>query len=146
MLQLTTSKNTTNAIWLDQTDFPYSELALALTASYSGDKRDVFCTVTSKKPGAYGMWVLFDVVGGQLPGESGQYDADIYYATASVAATWGNYGVLWANANQTYANAESSNKIGGKLATERAFISGSDFDTIIKYEYQDEPDYSVYDG
>lgn len=146
MLQLTTSATTNNTVWLDQTSFPYSEIALAFTSSYSRDKKDVFCTVTSKKAGPYGMWILFSVDGGELPGDSGQYDVDIYYATASVAATWGNYGALWADANQTYANPVVQDKIGGKLTTERAFISGSDFDTINKYEYQDEPVYSVYNG
>lgn len=150
MLQFNYSNSTnSNAFWVDLSSLPLAGLnliALEFTSSYSGQKSTTFADLTSTKFGEYGGWILIDSVGSELPSKSGQYDVNIFQADTGSAATWGNYSFTWGGSDQTYANATVSAKTGSLLATERGFVSGSDFDTISKYEYQDEPVYSVYDG
>lgn len=150
MLQFNYSDSSNvNTFWVDLGSLPFAglnQIALEFTSSYSGKKTTTFSDITSTKFGEYGGWILIDTIGSEVPSNSGQYDLNIFQADTGSAATWGSYSFTWGGSSQTYANASTAAKTGSLLTTERGFVSGSDFDTIKKYEYQDEPVYSVYDG
>lgn len=79
-------------------------------------------------------WLVFQLSGSTVPTASGQYNVSIYQATAITSSllTWGTQATLWGATANTWNGASSYIK-GTFLATERAFVSGSNEYTITQY-------------
>lgn len=173
-LQYEPSGSVSRAIFSDlEPPMTASQLTMTLTSSFEGNYSEINVDVTSNKSNAYnGGWVLFNVSNNDVPTKSGHYTANIYegiqiigetWATATeiwsqATDTWGNYiqgGVqaTWIQATQTWGETAENwvsyilpSTIGRLVATERIFVSGSDFDSISTYENQELAYYNVYNG
>jgi hypothetical protein len=78
-------------------------------------------------------WVIFQLTGSQVPTASGQYEVDIFAATpATPIGTWGNQATLWAQTVQTWDGNTPFIK-NQFIASERAFVSGSNGTDITQY-------------
>lgn len=133
-----------NTLWTDS-NYTGSVIALNLTSSYSGKKNQVFADVISVKYNGIGSWILFTTSGSELPDESGQYDIKIFGAEGA-QDTWGSITTQFGATDKIWGDVSNERSTGTLLSDDRAFISGSDYDDITKYNYQDKPVYSVYDG
>ena len=146
-LRATSSFTNSDVFWTDS-NAPYtgSTIALNLTSSYSGKTYQVFGDVTSAKYSGFGSWILFNTDGNFLPSASGQYDVSIYGAVSGSQITWGLATKTFTQGTNTWGNVLHLRAIGQFLSEDRVFISGSNYDAINQYNYQDEPVYSVYNG
>ena len=77
-------------------------------------------------------WVVGSVSGSVLPGPSGQYTLNIYELTEGAPYVWNLVAVNWNLANTTWDDAGSEIE-GGLIATERAYISGSNESSLTTY-------------
>lgn len=173
-LQYESTGSSTRAIFSDlQPPVTASQLTLALTSSFEGEYSTIDLDVSSNKSNAYnGGWILFNISSSDVPTKSGHYTANIYegititgetWANATeiwsqATDTWGNYiqdGIpaTWAQASQTWGETEENwvsyilpSVLGRLIATERVFVSGSDFDSVSTYENQELAYYNVYNG
>jgi len=93
-------------------------------------------------------WVVFSITGSSAPTASGQYNVDIWeYEAIGTLGIWINQTTEWD------ATGIKWNGTGGgvtrtvKLATERAYVSGSNETTITQYTSPNENgQYYVYNG
>lgn len=78
-------------------------------------------------------WVVFQVTGSQVPTASGQYEVSIFAAAAATPiGTWGTQATLWAQTAQTWDGNTQFIK-NQFIASERAFVSGSNGTDITQY-------------
>lgn len=77
-------------------------------------------------------WVVASVSGSELPSGSGQYTLSIYELTAGSPYVWNLAAVNWNLANTTWDDAGAEIE-GGLIATERAYISGSNESSLTTY-------------
>lgn len=129
MLKLNKSQSTnTVAIYpeatisssVDTLRFNYSQDYDRATGSFDG-------TITSKK-----QWVVASVSGSVVPANTGQYTLDIYELITGAPLVWDLADVVWDLADTTW-DAAASDALGQYLATERAYISGSNEDSLTTY-------------
>lgn len=109
-------------------------LLLDFTQSYDlSTKGDVVATMINTV-GPSNSWLVFQITGSTAPTASGQYNVDIYSATASTGSllTWSTQNTLWINTNLLWSGAQAYVK-GALLSTERAFVSGSNGYNITQY-------------
>lgn len=152
-----------------------STLILSLTSSFSGDYSEVGGNIISNKTSdGIGGWVQFQISSSNAPTASGFYEGNIYKGCVDEAVKWINANVTWSladehwndwaigclipvlwneatqkwnNVSDTWNNyLESNAGTSDLLTTERVFVSGSDYDVIFDYEYQDLAYYTVYNG
>ena len=142
--QATSSLINSNTFWTDGR-YTGSFIGLNLTSSFSGEKTLVLADVVSAKYNGQGSWILFKTSGSLLPTSSGQYDLNVYGA-ASTDAKWGNIKTQFGSEDQTWGTVQSNTVSNQFLTEDRVYISGSDYDTITNYNYQDNPVYQVYNG
>ena len=148
MLQFNKSQITnTNAVWpdVDITSSIGLQVVLEFTQSY-----DESVTLTEadiiNNPGINGQqYIIFQISGSNVPTPSGQYTVNVWegdiqpFIWGQVAITWGDIQAKW---NDT--EAVSKTKL---LSTERAYVSGSNEQTIIQYVSPDENGtYTTYNG
>lgn len=147
-LRATSSIQNNNAFWYNATSsYTTSSVALSLTSSYSGEKfQPIFATVSSAKRQPFGSWILFNVSGSLIPTASGQYEVNIYDVEESDPLIWGTYDVKFGDSQERWGSAIDEQAGSILLANDRVFISGSDYDNITRYKYQDQPVYKVYNG
>ena len=129
MLKLNKSQSTnTAAIYpeatvsssVDTLRFNYSQDYDRSSGSFDG-------TITSKK-----QWVVASVSGSVVPANTGQYTLDIYELITGAPLIWDLADVVWDLADTTW-DAGASDALGQYLATERAYISGSNEDSLTTY-------------
>lgn len=142
--QATSSLINSNTFWTDGR-YTGSFIGLNLTSSFSGEKNQILANVVSAKYNGQGSWILFKTSGSLLPTSSGQYDLNVYGA-ARADAKWGNIKTQFGSEDQTWGTVQSNTVSNQFLTEDRVYISGSDYDTITNYNYQDNPVYQVYNG
>lgn len=150
MLQFQYSGSGTKTVaqFLDER-YDETQVRYQFTSSYSGQRTQLDADVTSNTTNnVLGGWLLLESLNNLIPSSSGQYDLNIYKVTRPVAnPEWIYAQDTWIQENEKWASYSGSGVIiGDLLTTNRAFVSGSDYDPIYKYEFEDEPIYSVYDG
>lgn len=147
MLQLSKNQSTnTAALWIDQSSVSLSLVGFALTSSYSGQDTIVFGDVISSELGYGGGWILVNISGSVLPSNSGLYDIKMYGATTAGQAKWGEYSFSWEASPATFGNVPATTITGSVLSEDLALISGSDYDSIVDYNYRDQAIFTVYNG
>ena len=129
MIQLNKSSNdqlvafypeVTPSASIDSVRFVYSQDYDRSSGSFDG-------TILSKK-----QWVVASVSGSVVPAYTGQYTLDIYELIAGADLVWNTAGVVWNLADTTW-DAAGTESVGQFLATERAYISGSNEDSLTTY-------------
>ena len=138
----------TVAQWVDNR-YSYGKVKYQFTSSFSGQRTLLDADVTSNtSQDNLGGWLLLESRQDLIPSASGQYTLNIYEVIPSTSGSEWIYATpLWSQEDETWAAYEGSNDItGAQLTANRAFVSGSDFDTIYTYDFKNEPIYSVYDG
>lgn len=149
MLQLIYSSSgiTNPAIYLD-TNYTGSTVKMYLTSSFTGDATAITGDIISNKTKPDGGWILVEIDKNSLPNKSGQYDANIYAREGEGTGgdTWIEATSKWTEVTQTWADYSPGEQIGAFLAFERAIVSGSDYDAINKYSFEDESNFTVYNG
>ena len=135
------------AVYLDS-HYSGSTVKLYLTSSFSGDETAITGEIISNKTKPDGGWVLLEVDRENLPTKSGQYDVNIYAREGEGTGgdTWIEATSKWTEVTQTWLEYSPGEEIGALLAEDRAVISGSDYDSSYKYEFEDESNFTVYYG
>ena len=105
---------------VDSLRFNYSQDYDRTTGSFDG-------TITSKK-----QWVVATVTGSVVPANTGQYTLDIYELIAGADLVWNTADVVWDLADTPW-NEAGAESVGQFLATERAYISGSNENSLTTY-------------
>jgi hypothetical protein len=110
-----------------------TDVLLDFTQSYdSSTTPNRFGTVINAV-GPLTPWVVFQVTGSQVPTASGQYEVNIFAGIpAAPIGTWGTQATLWAQTNNTWGGNAAIVK-GAFIASERAFVSGSNGTDITQY-------------
>jgi len=148
MIQLEyTSSGFASVAFFTETETSASTGVIQLINDISGEESNVSGSIVSNKVYPdFGGWILLSITSSGIPTESGQYTANIY-ETGELQVTWGTAFKTWgavASEWQYYAT-ESNAKIN-LLDEDRAIVSGSDYDSLGVYSYQDNSDYTVYNG
>lgn len=147
MLQLSKNQNSnTAALWIDQSSVSLTKVGFALTSSYSGKDTIIFGDVVSSELGYSGGWLLVNILGSALPSDSGLYEIKMYGADELSQATWGTYAFSWAASPATFGNVPEIKITGSVLSEDLALISGSDYNSIVDYNYRDQAIFTVYNG
>lgn len=147
MLQLSKNQNlNTAALWINESSVSLTKVGFALTSSYSGQDTIVFGDIISSELGYSGGWLLVNISGSVLPSDSGLYDIKMYGADELGQATWGGYFFSWAASPATFGNVPATQITGSVLSEDLALISGSDYDSIVDYNYRDQAIFTVYNG
>jgi hypothetical protein len=105
---------------IDAVRFNYNQDYDRSSGSFDG-------AVLSKK-----QWVVASVSGSVVPANTGQYTLDIYELTAGADLVWNTADVVWNLADTTWEDA-TVETVGQLLATERAYISGSNENSLTTY-------------
>lgn len=147
MIQFDKSKaSNENAFWADSSSFPNATVAFVLTSSYSGQSQVVYGTRINKYLTDYGGWVITRVPGASVPSVSGLYEAKIYRVSVGDQATWGNYTFTFGESKDTFGDAAITQIVGDVVSEDLVFISGSDYDPVVDYNYEDQAIFTVYNG
>lgn len=148
MIQLEyTSSGAKEIAFFTETQTSASTAVIQLINDISGIESNVSGNIVSNKVlDDFGGWILLSVTSSGIPTESGQYTAKIY-ETGELQVTWGTAFKAWGAVKSEwgYYTTESDAKIN-LLDEDRAIVSGSDYDTIEVYSYQDNSYYNVYNG
>lgn len=148
MLQLNYSSSgiENKTVYID-TNYTGSEVKVYLSSSFSGDVTEFTSDIISNKTSDYGGWILLEIDKNEIPTDSGQYDCNIYQVEpGSSGDTWIDAKLSWVEVTDTWLDYSPGEIIGALLAYERALVSGSDYDTINKYNYENKSNYTVYNG
>lgn len=147
MLQFNKSQTTnTNAVYLDSIPSgSILELIIEASQSYNRNGYDFEASVVSA-PTQYNHWLLFQNSGSVVPSASGQYDIKLWSGFIDPDLTWGEFAQLWKDANILWSAGAIITK-EELLYEDRAFISGSDSETITQYVSPNENGtYITYNG
>ena len=105
---------------IDTVRFVYNQDYDRSSGSFDG-------AVLSKK-----QWVVASVSGSVVPANTGQYTLDIYELIEGAPLVWDLADIVWDLADSTW-DIGASDALGQYLATERAYISGSNEDSLTTY-------------
>ena len=149
MLQFVKSQNTnSNAITTDVVlTSSLAQVYLEFTQSYdesitTGSIGSVLNNVVTGTP-----WVVFSLSGSGVPSPSGQYIVNIfdYINIVGTPYTWGNDPYLWSAEPSTWGDVNDKGDI--LITSERAYVSGSNEQTITQYVSPNENGtYITYNG
>ncbi len=128
------------------TQYTGSLLKLYLTDSFSGDVTPIDATIISNKTSKYGGWVLYEIESKYVPTNSGQYDANIYELEISGSDIWIDATSTWTNETSDWINYSAGQTVGKLLESDRALVSGSDYDPVYKHQFEEESNFTVYNG
>lgn len=143
--QYSSSGDSTKAIYAS-TQYSGSYVKVQLTSSFTGNVTTFDSDVTSNKSTSYGGWLLLAIPNNSLPTASGQYSVNIYGAVGGgLGASWIQAQTTWNTTVQTWLDYDPE-VLTGILTEDRAMVSGSDYDTITKYQFEDESNFTVYNG
>ena len=146
-LQYDTGSIDTKAFWANQ-DYTGSELLFTLTSSFAGNESSPTVYVVQNNTNATenNGWILFNISGSDVPTNSGHYEANIYNRITGSAITWETATDIWNTIQQQWDEYSSAESAGELLATERVFVTGSDYDEQYKYENNELAFFNVYNG
>ena len=150
MIQLqygTTSGLENKAFWGNQY-FTGSTLLFTLTSSFAGPEssKTVYINQNNTNTTENNGWILFDISGSDVPANSGHYTANIYNRITGSAIVWETATDIWNTIQQQWDEYSSAETAGELLATERVFVTGSDYDEQYKYENNELAFFNVYNG
>lgn len=150
MIQLqygTTSSLENKAFWSNQY-FTGSTLLFTLTSSFAGPEssKTVYINQNNTNTTEDNGWILFDISGSDVPSNSGHYEANIYNRITGSAITWETATDIWNTIQQQWDEYSAAEAAGELLATERVFVTGSDYDEQYKYENNELAFFNVYNG
>jgi hypothetical protein len=77
-------------------------------------------------------WIVASISGSVIPGPSGQYTLNIYELIPGAALVWNTAEDTW-NSLDVQWNVGTSEVLGALIATERAYISGSNESSLTTY-------------
>lgn len=148
MLQFNKSETTnTNAVWIQSpsTSSGYYD-ALSVVFSQSLDNSSgTFRLTTVSAPNQYRNWLVISNSGSLVPSPSGQYDIQLYTFTF-IPAKWNAVATAW-NAFDELWNDAGEEGLGDEIYSDRAFVSGSNEDSITQYLSPNENGtYTTYNG
>ena len=146
-LQYDTGSIENKAFWANQY-YTGSELMFTLTSSFAGNysKTNVYVVQNNTNATEENGWVVFDISGSNVPTQSGHYEANIYNRISGSVITWATADDIWNTISQVWSEYSSDESAGELLATERVFVTGSDFDEQYKYQNNELAYYNVYNG
>jgi len=152
MLQFNKSETTNkNAVYLDSVNTGsgyYSELRVQYSQSYD-NSNGTFDVTADSLPNAYRNWLIISNTGSVVPTPSGQYDVAVYTATeVTVPAIWGTHTKTWAAETDIWSDVgDEIITLVDLLYSDRAYISGSNEESITQYLSPDENGtYTTYNG
>lgn len=150
MIQLqygTTSSLENKAFWSNQY-FTGSTLLFTLTSSFAGPEssKTVYINQNNTNTTENNGWILFDISGSDVPANSGHYTANIYNRITGSAIVWETATDIWNTIQQQWDEYSAAETAGELLATERVFVTGSDYDEQYKYENNELAFFNVYNG
>ncbi len=146
-LQYDTGSIENKAFWANQY-YTGSELMFTLTSSFAGNysKTNVYVNQNNTSATEQNGWIIFNISGSNVPTQSGHYEANIYDRISGSIITWATATDIWNTISQVWSEYSSDESAGELLATERVFVTGSDYDQQYKYENNELAYYSVYNG
>ena len=149
MLQFNKSQNqNTNAIYPDVevTSSVGSQVILQFTQSYDQSTTSVLGDVLNN-PGTSGQqYIVVQLTGSLVPSPSGQYTVNTSEGTI-VEATWTETAQLWTAIQTKWIDADPIILPTRLLSTDRAYVSGSNEQTITQYVSPNENGtYITYNG
>ena len=147
MLQLIyPSSGTTNpAVYLDA-HYTGSQVRFYVTSSFTGDVTQITTDIISNKTKPDGGWILVEMNRSSIPTKSGQYFTNIYGLVTGAAAVWATTTDAWEDISDSWLTYSEGTTLGDKVADDRVIVSGSDYDDSYKYEFEDNSNYTVYNG
>ena len=145
-LQYSSGSEIQNRTVYVDTKYTGSLLKIYLTSSFSGDVTPVDATIISNNSTDYGGWILYEIQSSTVPTKSGQYDANIYELETSGSATWITAKSTWINETSDWESYSADTEVGSLLNSDRALVSGSDYDQIFKHQFEDQANFNVYHG
>jgi len=148
MLQFNKSETTnTNAVWVQTVNTSsnyYEDLVVVLSQSLDNSATVINVSVTSA-PNQYRNWLVISNSGSSVPVPSGQYDVTINKSTTDFA-TWNEVNTAWNSYDEIWETA-GDEVPGVELYADRAFVSGSNEDSITQYLSPNENGtYTTYNG
>lgn len=149
MLQFNKSQNTnTNAVYPDVeiTSSIGGPLILEFTQSYDQSVTAVEVDVLNN-PGVDGQqYIVIQLTGSKVPTPSGQYIANLFEGSL-VEPTWIETAELWSAIQTKWNNGDPIVVKTTQLGSDRAYVSGSNEQTIVQYVSPDENGtYTTYNG
>jgi len=124
-----------------------SSVILDFTSSY--DKSTLLGAVATvlNTTGRSNPWLVFSITGSSVPTASGQYDVNIYeYSAVQTLGTWIAQATKWDATSVKWNGTGGGATRTTKLATERAYVSGSNQADITSYLSPYNGTYYTYNG
>ena len=148
MLQFNKSETTnSNAVWISTVNTSsgyYDSLSIAFSQSLD-NSNGTFRLTTVSSPNQYRNWLVISNSGSLVPSPSGQYDVQIY-TFEFTPAVWNQVAQAW-NAFDEIWNDAGDEGLGELVYSDRAFVSGSNEDSITQYVSPNENGtYTTYNG
>jgi len=148
MLQFNKSETTnTNAVWISTVNTSsgyYDNLVVVLSQSLDNSSTSIEVN-TYSSPNAYRNWLVIQNSGSSVPVPSGQYSVKVYKGTFD-AATWDEVNVAFNAYDEKWEDAGIFLP-DVLLYSDRAFVSGSNEDSITQYVSPNENGtYTTYNG
>jgi len=137
---------TSTAIWTDKRiSSTVPGVTVDLTSSFSGHTSSYNADISSNTTYPSGGWIIFQTPKNAVPTSSGQYLTNIFlFIEDGNSQIWNTANVKWIEANFTWNGIE---EYGTNISSnERAFVSGSDYENINKYEFEENAIFNVYDN
>lgn len=138
-----------NAIYPDITaSANLSQVLLDFVETYNKTGLSGSIATVINTTGPSNPWVVFQITGSSVPTSSGQYDVDIweYEAVAGGLGKWIEQNTLFGATNETWNTGPGGVTRTTKLATERAYVSGSNEASISRYLSPYNGYYYTYNG
>ena len=150
MLQFNKSEATnTNAVWVQTVNTSsgyYDNLIAVVSQSYDNSSETIELTTVSS-PNQYRNWLVIRNIASEVPSASGQYDVEIYTSTTGSEERWGFTTEVWGTTTEQWATFGGSGLPNELVYSDRAFVSGSNEDTITQYLSPNENGtYTTYNG
>jgi hypothetical protein len=125
-----------------------STVLLDFSQSYDLSTTSGVVATVLNTTGRSNPWLVFSVTGSSLPTASGQYDVDIWeYGAVQTLGTWITQATKWDATSVKWNGTGGGATRTVKLATERAYVSGSNESTITQYLSPNENGtYYTYNG
>lgn len=144
-LQYSTTGIQNKALYVDS-KYTGSLLRVSLTSSFTGDATNINAPVISNKSTEYGGWILYEIESSYVPTDSGQYDVNIYELETSGSSIWLEATSEWVNETDTWIDYLPNQIVKELLSNDRALVSGSDYDTTYKHQFEEQSNFTVYNG
>lgn len=150
MLQFNRNNATNkNAIYIETFNSSsgfYNSLVAVYSQSYDLSN-GTFDLTTTSAPTTFRHWLVFNVSGSLIPSASGQYDISIFERGEGAEGTWGLTTDVWSTTTEKWATFGDGGPIGVAIYEDRAYIVGTNEDSIKQYLSPNENgSYITYNG